>query len=203
MASEKNLNSILIDETSFNKIQNISKFMGATYAGLGPDFKVILKKARKDFQNYKLSFMDDLMPIHSLSREIANLMQVNIYINDRNTLNQEESDHLDYAVLSLDMIEKAIIYSKLILLELIMVKLKVYLELKAGAIGKNRMKANQNLEKRYKDELSLDDGLAIVISTLKEGYDGEVNEKNIEIAVLKSNGFELLTPEQIKNYLKD
>ena len=65
------------------------------------------------------------------------------------------------------------------------------------------MKANQNLEKRYKDELSLDDGLAIVISTLKEGYDGEVNEKNIEIAVLKSNGFELLTPDQIKNYLKD
>ena len=50
--------------------------MGGTYSGLGPDFKVILKKARKDFQTYKLSFMDDLMPIHSLSREIANLMQV-------------------------------------------------------------------------------------------------------------------------------
>jgi 20S proteasome alpha/beta subunit len=42
-----------------------------------------------------------------------------------------------------------------------------------------------------------------MISTLKEGYDGEVNDKNIEIAVLKSGGFELLTPEQIKNYLKD
>jgi 20S proteasome subunit alpha 2 len=77
------------------------------------------------------------------------------------------------------------------------------LELKAGAVGKNRLKANQNLEKRYKEDLSLDDGLAIVISTLKEGYDGEVNERNIEIAVLKNNGFELLTPDQIKNYLKD
>lgn len=65
------------------------------------------------------------------------------------------------------------------------------------------MKANQNLEKRYKDDLSLDDGLAILISTLKEGYDGEVNERNIEIAVLRNNGFELLTPDQIKNYLKD
>jgi 20S proteasome alpha/beta subunit len=54
--------------------------MGATYSGLGPDFKVILKKARKEFQTYKLSFMDDLMPIHSLSREIANLMQVTIPI---------------------------------------------------------------------------------------------------------------------------
>ena len=28
LASEKNLNSILIDETSFSKILNLSKFMG-------------------------------------------------------------------------------------------------------------------------------------------------------------------------------
>lgn len=75
--------------------------------------------------------------------------------------------------------------------------------MKAGAIGKNRSKALQNLEKRYKDGLSLDDGLAIVISTLREGYDGEITENNIELAILKSTGFELLTPEQIKNYLRE
>jgi len=81
--------------------------------------------------------------------------------------------------------------------------IKIFLELKAGAIGKNRVKATQNLEKRYKDGLSLDDGLSIVISTMREGYDGELNENNIELAILKSSGFELLTPEQIRNYLKD
>jgi hypothetical protein len=42
-----------------------------------------------------------------------------------------------------------------------------------------------------------------VISTLREGYDGELNENNIELAILKSTGFELLTPDQVKNYLKD
>ena len=75
--------------------------------------------------------------------------------------------------------------------------------MKAEAIGKNRFRATQNLERRYKDGLSIDDGLSIIISTLREGYDGEVTENNIEIAILKSTGFELLTPEQIKNYLKD
>jgi 20S proteasome subunit alpha 2 len=75
--------------------------------------------------------------------------------------------------------------------------------LKAGAFGKNRTKATQNLEKRYRDDLSLDDGISIVISTMREGFDGELNEKNIELAILKSTGFELLTPEQIRNYLKD
>jgi hypothetical protein len=45
--------------------------------------------------------------------------------------------------------------------------------------------------------------LSIVISTMREGYDGELNENNIELAILKSTGFEMLTPEQIKNYLKN
>jgi 20S proteasome subunit alpha 2 len=49
----------------------------------------------------------------------------------------------------------------------------------------------------------LDDGLSIVISTLREGYDGEITENNIELAILKSTGFELLTPEQVRNYLKE
>jgi len=75
LACEKYISSILVDETSFHKISNISKHIGATYSGLGPDFKVLLKKTRKDFQTYKLTFMDDLMPLHSISREAANLMQ--------------------------------------------------------------------------------------------------------------------------------
>ena len=54
LASGKSLNSILIDETSFSKILNLSKFMGCTHSGLVPDFKVIVKQTRKEFQTYKL-----------------------------------------------------------------------------------------------------------------------------------------------------
>ena len=42
----------------------------------------------------------------------------------------------------------------------------------------------QNLQRRYKDGLSFDDGLGIIISTLREGYNGEITEKNIEIATI-------------------
>ena len=51
-------------------------------------------------------------------------------------------------------------------------------------MGKNRQRATQNLERRYKDGLSIDDRLGIIISTLREGYDGEITEKNIEIATI-------------------
>ena len=41
----------------------------------------------------------------------------------------------------------------------------------------------QNLQRRYKDGLSIDDGLGIIIfQLLEKDYDGEVTEKNIEIA---------------------
>ena len=38
--------------------------------------------------------------------------------------------------------------------------------------------------KKIKDGLSIDDGLGIIISTLREGYDGEITKKNIEIATI-------------------
>ena len=41
IAVEKKLSSILIDEESYHKVQNISKHIGVTYAGLGPDFRVL------------------------------------------------------------------------------------------------------------------------------------------------------------------
>lgn len=188
IACEKNLNSILIDSTSFTKIANISKFTGVSYSGLTPDYKVLLKKARKEFQTYKLQFNDDKMPVHSLSREVANVMQE--YTQSGGVrpfgvcLFMAGYDRDGYHLFQID-------------------PSGAYYELKAGAIGKNRSRAIQNLERRYKDGLSIDDGLSIIISTLREGYDGEVNETNIEIAILKNTGFELLTPEQIKNYLKD
>lgn len=188
LACEKNLNSILVDSTSFSKISNLSKYTGVAYSGLSSDYKVLLKKARKDFQEYKLKFIDDFMPVHSLSKEIANVMQEYTQSGGVRPFGvcllmagfDRDGTHLFQIDPS-----------------------GAYYELKAGAIGKNRTRATQNLERRYVDGLSIDDGLSIIISTLREGYDGEVTENNIEIAILKSTGFELLTPEQLKNYLKD
>ena len=44
---EKKLTSILVDEASVKKISVISDNIGATYAGLGPDFRILSQAARK------------------------------------------------------------------------------------------------------------------------------------------------------------
>lgn len=188
IASEKYISSILIDETSFQKIVPLSKFIGATYSGLGPDFRVLAKKSRKDYQKYQLEFIDDIMPVHSLAKESANLMQEYTQMGGVRPFGictfYAGYDRLGGHLYQVD-------------------PSGAYYELKAGAIGKGRQKATLNLERRYNDNLSLDDGISIILDTLREGYDGELNEKNIEIAIVKKEGFNTLSQYEIKNYLKD
>ncbi len=42
LAVEKNIKSLLVDETSVRKIQNICSHVGSTYSGLSGDFRVLL-----------------------------------------------------------------------------------------------------------------------------------------------------------------
>lgn len=58
LASEKKINSVLIDEGSLQKIGILSENIGALYAGLGPDFRVLCKKSRKISMEYKMKFME-------------------------------------------------------------------------------------------------------------------------------------------------
>jgi 20S proteasome subunit alpha 2 len=57
------------------------------------------------------------------------------------------------------------------------------------------------LEKRYQEEMELEDAIHTAILTLKEGFEGQMTEDNIEIGLLGRDGkFRTLTPAQIKDY---
>jgi len=91
---------------------------------------------------------------------------------------------------------------------------------KASAIGKNMTNAKTFLEKRYNDDISLEDAIHTALLTLKEGFEGQMTEKTIEIGVVtvpttaeleegKVGGttgrvkptFRKLTEEEVRDYL--
>jgi len=74
LAVEKQPPSPLIDETSYQKIQNIATHVGAVYAGLAPDFRVLLQKARKHAQIYQLRYREPVL-VSNLCRETAQIVQ--------------------------------------------------------------------------------------------------------------------------------
>jgi 20S proteasome subunit alpha 2 len=50
------------------------------------------------------------------------------------------------------------------------------------------------LEKRYNPEMNLEDAINITLLTMKEGFEGQMSEHNIEVGVIESDGiFKLLS----------
>lgn len=54
---------------------------------------------------------------------------------------------------------------------------------------------------RYSDNLELEDAVHTAILTLKESFEGQMTEDNIEIGICNLDGFKRLSPAEVKDYL--
>ena len=74
-------------------------------------------------------------------------------------------------------------------------------------MGKNSTAAKGFLEKRFSDDLDIEDAIHTAILTLKDSFEGELTEKNIEIGVIRTadplKNFNILTQSEIKDYLRE
>jgi 20S proteasome subunit alpha 2 len=181
-----------VDEKTINKTQLITKNIGITYSGMGPDFRVLVTKARKAAQRYKLTYKDDI-PVSQLVTAMASVMQeftqsggvrpfgVSLLVagcdDEGPQLHQVDPSGSAWAW-------------------------------KASSIGKHSINAKTFLEKRYEayDQKApeLEDAIHIAILTLKEGFEGAIDENNIEIGIVGEDKlFRVLTPAEVKDYLNE
>lgn len=66
------------------------------------------------------------------------------------------------------------------------------------------VQAKNFLEKRYQEDMEMDEAIHRALLTLKEGFDGKLTSTNIEVAIIKSDRvFQTLTPSQIQDYLDE
>lgn len=74
IATEKKSPSILIDDSMIEKVAIICPNIGMVYSGMGPDFRVLVAKARKSAQAY-WKIYGEYPPTKVLTQEIATIMQ--------------------------------------------------------------------------------------------------------------------------------
>ena len=74
IATEKKSSSILIDDSMIEKVAIICPNVGIVYSGMGPDFRVLIAKARKSAQAY-WKIYGEYPPTRVLTQEIATVMQ--------------------------------------------------------------------------------------------------------------------------------
>jgi len=185
LATEKKQKSILNLEHSTFKVEQIADHIGLVYSGLGPDYRLLVKRARKIAQQYWVTY-DEPIPTTQLVQKVAYIMQeytqsggvrpfgVSLLIcgwdNGRGYLFQCDPSG-------------------------------AYFAWKATAMGKNNVNGKTFLEKRYSENVELEDAVHTAILTLKEGFEGQMTQDNIEIGICDAKGFRRLTPAQVNDYL--
>lgn len=74
IATEKKSPSILVDDSALEKISMVCPNIGIVYSGMGPDFRVLISKARQAAQAYWKVY-NEYPPTKVLVQEIATIMQ--------------------------------------------------------------------------------------------------------------------------------
>ncbi|KAJ1736890.1 Proteasome subunit alpha type-2 [Coemansia sp. RSA 2049] len=199
IATEKKAGSSLIDVSSLEHMVMVCESIGMVYSGMGPDFRVLVNSARKAAQKYRRIYMED-PPVRILVKELASIMQeftqsggvrpfgVSLLIagvDDRGP--------------NLYQVDPS----------------GSYFPWKATAIGKNMVNSKTFLEKRFDNDIDLEDAVYTAILTLKEGFEGQMTEQSIDVGVIttipttqadgkqKPPRFQRLSPAEIKDYLSN
>jgi proteasome alpha subunit len=71
---------------------------------------------------------------------------------------------------------------------------------KAQAIGRGAEKAKKILNSGYKDSMSIDDGIKLLLKALKSG-EKTVTSGNVEVVVVKKDDIKTLSKEELKKFM--
>eukprot|EP01126_Amoeba_proteus_P017928 TRINITY_DN1887_c0_g2_i4.p1 TRINITY_DN1887_c0_g2~~TRINITY_DN1887_c0_g2_i4.p1 ORF type:complete len:235 (-),score=47.08 TRINITY_DN1887_c0_g2_i4:315-1019(-) len=187
IATERKLPQ-LADETSVKKVEMLNENIGMTYAGLGADFRLLVKQGRQKAQDY-FKFWKESIPVSVMVKELAYVMQ-----------EYTQSGGVRPFGVSLLVCGNDFRGPQLFQVD----PSGSYFQWKASAIGNGMITAKASLERRYTDDITLDDAIHRAIRILKTGFQGEMNENNIEIGVIgEDKKFITLSPEKIRDYFDE
>ncbi|KAK0674584.1 nucleophile aminohydrolase [Cercophora samala] len=230
LATEKKSSSPLADPSSLSKISLITPNIGMVYSGMGPDYRVLVDRARKVSHTGYKRIYNEYPPTRILVQDVARVMQeatqsggvrpygVSLLIAgwDEGILPEEEIEAKEGEEgKKLSGKTGGILKGGPMLYQVD--PSGSYFPWKATAIGKSATTAKTFLEKRYTEGLELEDAVHIALLTLKETIEGEMNGETIEIGIVGPPAhhllgvegvegavgprFRKLTPQEIEDYL--
>lgn len=196
LATEKKSSSPLIDPPSLSKVQLITPDIGTVYSGMGPDYRVLVDKARKTSHTSYKRIYNEYPPTRILVQDVARVVQeatqsggvrpygVSLLVAGWD--DGVEPETKDAKEGETDAEEKKASGKTGGILKGGPSLYQVdpsgsYYPWKATAIGKSATSAKTFLEKRYTEGLELEDAVHIALLTLKETIEGEMNGETVEI----------------------
>ncbi|KAH8705776.1 putative proteasome component Pre8 [Talaromyces proteolyticus] len=229
LATEKKSSSPLIDPPSLEKVALVTPDIGMVYAGMSPDYRVLVDKARKVSHTGYKRIYNEYPPTRILVQDVARVVQeatqsggVRPYGVSLLIAGWDEGVEPEAEQATEEGSEKKVSGKTGGILKGGPSLYQVdpsgsYFPWKATAIGKSATSAKTFLEKRYTEGLELEDAIHIALLTLKETIEGEMNGETVEIGIVgppadhllgyqgvegaRGPRFRKLTKEEIEDYL--
>ena len=184
LAVEKNTVAKLQDPRTIKKIQRIDQHIMCTFAGLQADARILIDKARLECQSFRFQ-LEDEPTIEYVARQIAETQQKYTQKGGVRPFG------ISTFICGFENGKPQLFQTE---------PSGVFAQWKANAIGKKSKELQEYLEKKFEDQLGMDQAIRLGIATLLEVVE---SEKSIEICVVKSdNSSEMLKEDQIAAVVK-
>ncbi|PVU91692.1 hypothetical protein BB561_004254 [Smittium simulii] len=200
IACIKKPSTTLIDLTSLSSVEMVCATIGMTYSGMGPDFRVLLSKARSLAQEYIMVYQED-PPVNIIVKNLASVIQ------DYTQSGGVRPFGLSLLIAGFDTFGPSLFQVD---------PSGAYFPWKAAAIGRTMVESKTFLEKRYNKDSGIEDAIHTAILTLKEGFEGLLSSEFLDIGIIGSDttvsfnvpgkesckpNFRLLTASEISDHL--
>ncbi|MBU2633824.1 MAG: archaeal proteasome endopeptidase complex subunit alpha [Nanoarchaeota archaeon] len=182
LVADKRITDPLVLPHSVEKVSQVDDHMGATASGILSDGRILIDKARLMAQQHRVTY-DSPMDTLSLVKYLCDIKQSYTQFGGArpfgvSLLVAGVNDEPDLFVTD---------------------PTGIYFQYKATAIGEGESDIKQILNKEYKENLSVEDGIKLAIKSLKKVLGKEFSLKRIDAAYIKTKEkkFHKLIPEEL------
>jgi len=187
VADKRTVYKLIVPET-VEKIFQLDEHIGGAISGLTSDGRVLIERAQKEAQKYKLTY-DEKIDVPTLTREICNYKQLYTQFGGARPFG------VSLLIGGVDDTGKRLFFTE---------PSGTFFEYKAVAIGEGAEAVNKFLEDNYNENMTCEEGIKLGLKALKKFVGQKFNIRRVEIAIIpeKTKKFRKLTRKEIEKYLK-
>ncbi|MDP1553318.1 MAG: archaeal proteasome endopeptidase complex subunit alpha [Methanobacteriaceae archaeon] len=186
---DKRPTSKLVEPKSIEKIFQIDQHIGAATSGLVADARALIEKARIEAQVNRITYNEPIRA-ETLSKKICDMKQM-------------YTQHGGVRPFGSALIIGGVNGKGCQLFETD--PSGALIEYKATAIGAGRQLAMEEFEKKYEDDMDLNQAIEMALDAVYEATEGKTTPESVEIAIIdaKDQKYKKLSEEEIKDHVEE
>jgi proteasome alpha subunit len=186
---DKRPTSKLVEPKSIEKIFKIDEHIGAATSGLVADARNLIEKARMEAQINRITYNEPIR-VESLAKKICDLKQM-------------YTQHGGVRPFGSALIIGGVNDTSVRLFETD--PSGALIEYKATAIGSGRAMAMEEFEKKYRDDMNLEEAMELALDAVYEATEGKTTVESVEIAVIDSETkkFRKLSDDDLVDHVEE